>query len=215
MSPPRSRSSPRRRPAAGQARGDATRARLLTCAHAQFLRRGYHATSMRAIAQAAGVAVGGIYNHFANKEEIFAAVLDAYHPYHVIFPALEQTQGETVEEFVRNAMTHFKAAAAGIERDLVPLMFVELVEFQGRHLRDMVRRLIPTILVFVQRFGRRKGKLRRVSQLAMMRTLISLLVGYLVTESVLKDTPLLTGDRLGQFDDMIDIYLHGIAAAEA
>jgi AcrR family transcriptional regulator len=211
----RSRPSARRPPPAGQPRGDATRARLLGCAHAQFLRRGYHATSMRAIAQAAGVAVGGIYNHYASKEEIFAAVLDAYHPYHVIFPALEQTEGETVEAFVRNAMAHFKAAAAGIERDLVPLMFVELVEFQGRHLREMAARFIPTVLAFVQRFGRRKGRLRQVSQLAMMRALISLLIGYLVTESVLKDTPLLPAGRRNQFDDLIEIYLHGIAAAEA
>src|SRR5688572_9182786 len=64
------------------ARGEETRARLLDAAYAEFRRNGFHGTSMRQIAQAAGLAVGGIYNHFHGKEDIFAAVLDSRHPYH-------------------------------------------------------------------------------------------------------------------------------------
>ncbi|MBF8283944.1 MAG: hypothetical protein HW378_2859, partial [Anaerolineales bacterium] len=72
--------------AAPTSRGEVTRTKLLEVAHGLFLENGFHGTSMRDIADAAGIAVGGIYNHFSDKEAIFAAVLDAYHPYHVILP---------------------------------------------------------------------------------------------------------------------------------
>ncbi|WP_019661356.1 TetR/AcrR family transcriptional regulator [Stenotrophomonas hibiscicola] len=39
-----------------------------------FLAKGFHQTSMRAIAQAAGVSLGNLYNHFPGKEAIILAV---------------------------------------------------------------------------------------------------------------------------------------------
>src|SRR4029079_5666195 len=83
------------------ARGEDTRRRVVEAAYTLFLHNGYHGTSMRQIAQAAGMAVGGIYNHFASKEDIFAEVLDQYHPYHVILPALAAAGGDTLEDFLR------------------------------------------------------------------------------------------------------------------
>src|SRR3990172_1984457 len=117
--------------AAPTSRGEVTRTKLLEVAHGLFLENGFHGTSMRDIADAAGIAVGGIYNHFSDKEAIFAAVLDAYHPYHVIFPSMESIQGETAAEFMRQAAQQIYAGVAGTEKRLFPLVFIELVEFQG------------------------------------------------------------------------------------
>jgi AcrR family transcriptional regulator len=50
---------------------DTTRDAVLAAARALFLSQGYHATSMRAIARAAGISTGPLYFHFANKGEIF------------------------------------------------------------------------------------------------------------------------------------------------
>jgi AcrR family transcriptional regulator len=47
---------------------------LLDAASAEFLSRGYGATSMRDIAARAGVAVGLIYRHFPNKYEMLMAL---------------------------------------------------------------------------------------------------------------------------------------------
>src|SRR5262245_23683430 len=105
----------RRPPPAASQRGEETRGRLLDAAYDEFRRNGFHGTSMRQIAQAAGLAVGGIYNHFHSKEEIFAAVLDARHPYHVIVPALAATQGETLEGFLFDAARRVQTAMQGIE----------------------------------------------------------------------------------------------------
>jgi len=78
-------------------KGEKTRATIIDAAHKVFLQKGFSGTSMRDIADAAGIALGGLYNYFDSKEKIFGAVLDAHHPYRLILPALEQTQGNTVE----------------------------------------------------------------------------------------------------------------------
>lgn len=198
---------------AAPTKGETTRTRLLAAAHKLFLKQGFHGTSMREIADAAGIAVGGIYNHFGTKEAIFAAVLDAYHPYHVILPALEATQGETVEAFVRDAAARVKAGLAGAEKGIMPLAFMELVEFQGRHIRQLARKMMPPLLNFVQRFTQRRGRLREVPLPIMLRALLGMTIGYLVSEIILrglKGVPGLDLDEDRWFDGMIDIYLYGI-----
>ena len=69
--------------------GEGTKVTILEAANRLFSANGYHGTSMRQIAQEAGIAVAGIYNHFANKEDIFITVLKAHHPYNDIMPALQ------------------------------------------------------------------------------------------------------------------------------
>lgn len=50
-----------------------TRARLVAAARALFVERGYHATRPQDIAEAADVATGTFYIHFADKREAFLA----------------------------------------------------------------------------------------------------------------------------------------------
>jgi len=50
---------------------------LLTAAERVFSARGYSGASIRQIAAEAGFSVGGVYQIFPGKEELFAAVLDA------------------------------------------------------------------------------------------------------------------------------------------
>lgn len=57
------------------ARG-ANRAKLIEAAYAVLAERGYEATSVKAVAQAAGVAPGLIHYYFASKEDLLAAVVE-------------------------------------------------------------------------------------------------------------------------------------------
>jgi len=83
------------------------REEIIASAYQLFLERGYHGASMRQIVQRAGIALGGIYNHFASKEAIFIAVMieDAsctqLHPLMAVAPALQVAQGQTIEELFR------------------------------------------------------------------------------------------------------------------
>jgi AcrR family transcriptional regulator len=57
-------------------KGRATRDRILGAAYDLFAERGYDATSIEAVLDAAGVKRGSLYHHFAGKEALFDAVLD-------------------------------------------------------------------------------------------------------------------------------------------
>jgi TetR/AcrR family transcriptional repressor of nem operon len=55
-----------------EAKSDRTRRIIIEKASSLFNRKGYHGTSMSDILKATGLAKGGIYGHFASKEEIVA-----------------------------------------------------------------------------------------------------------------------------------------------
>lgn len=57
-------------------RGRATRESIVAAARELFGKHGYEGTSIGAVLEAAGVARGALYHHFATKEELFDAVLD-------------------------------------------------------------------------------------------------------------------------------------------
>ncbi|MDO5298030.1 MAG: helix-turn-helix domain-containing protein [Clostridia bacterium] len=61
----------------------ASHARIVPAARAEFLQYGFENASMRRIAQAAGMTSAGLYRHFADKEGMFAALVE---------PALAQLQ---------------------------------------------------------------------------------------------------------------------------
>lgn len=49
---------------------------LLEAAARVFVRRGFHAASMREVAAEAGLSVAGVYHHFDSKQQILVAILD-------------------------------------------------------------------------------------------------------------------------------------------
>lgn len=53
-----------------------THERILPAAMKEFLEKGYEKATMREIAAAAGLSAAGLYRHFADKEEMFAALVD-------------------------------------------------------------------------------------------------------------------------------------------
>src|SRR5215510_15263103 len=58
---------------------DRTRRRILDAAYAQFRRRGYSRVSMDEIASAARLTKRTLYYHFASKDALLTAVLEAQH----------------------------------------------------------------------------------------------------------------------------------------
>jgi AcrR family transcriptional regulator len=191
-------------------KGERTRAEILQAAHRLFLENGYHATSMRQIAQQAGIALGAAYNHFTSKEDIFLEVLVAHHPIYDMLPALEAAQGETVEEFIRDA-AHRLVSNFGERMDFLNLMFIELVEFKGQHLTDLFQTFFPRALTLTQRFLQGRKEMRDIPLPILLRAFIGLFFSYVMTE-ILIGQNLPVAMQENALDYFVDIFLYGVLA---
>ena len=167
-------------------RGERTRNDILQAAHQLFLERGFHGTSMRQIAQKAGIALGGIYNHFSSKEDIFTAVFLELHPYRDVLPLMNTAHGETAEEFVRDAAQRM-VAGLGQRTDFLNLMFIELVEFKGQHIPHMFQIIFPEIMGFARRLQAERQDLRDSPLLVVVRAVLGLFFSFLITEIMIAD----------------------------
>jgi len=94
-----------RRPLRATPKGRRTRERVLDAAEALFAERGFAGTALRDVAQAAGLRIPSLYNHFSGKEALYEAVLERG-----LRPALElleQAEAATPEnrpEFVERVL---------------------------------------------------------------------------------------------------------------
>lgn len=191
-------------------RGEQTRLQIIEAAYQLFLEQGYHGTSMRQIARRAGIALGGTYNHFSGKEEIFEAVFFAKHPYRSIGRLLQEIQGDDIEAL-------FEALGLQIwqmitdREGIFKIIFIEIVEFKSAHVQQVLDSLFPVVLAFVDRLRQMSAELREIASPVLARALIGTLMSMQLTEMVMKD----------QFDeaatrayirDTLNIFLYGILA---
>lgn len=191
-------------------KGERTRAEITEAAYHLFLEKGYHGTSMRQIAKEAGIALGGIYNHFSSKEEIFVSVLLLHHPYYDVLPAMKAACGETIESFVQDAATRMVGNLDN-RQDFLNLMFIELVEFNSQHIPQLFRTIFPHIMEFAQRFMESSQEIRAIPIPILVRAFIGLFFSYVITEIII-GRQLPPEMQEGALDHFIDIYLHGILA---
>lgn len=192
-------------------RGERTRLDIIHVAYQLFIDQGYHGTSMRQIANEAGVALGGIYNHFDSKEDIFATVLDTYHPYHEILPALlSGSEGDSVEEFLKGAANQM-ATALEQRPGFLNLVFIEFVEFNGQHFPGLIDTAFPQMMHIAQRFLIAPDTLRPIPAPIIVRTFLGLFFSYAITEMILSDE-FPSEFQENALEGMIDIFLHGILA---
>jgi AcrR family transcriptional regulator len=192
-------------------KGERTRAAIVDAAYQLFLCNGYHGTSMRDIAEAAGIALGGIYNHFGTKEAIYMAMLAERHPFINIVPAVQGASGDSVEELVCDAATRM-IAALGQSQDMVGLMFIEQVEFNGKHISQLLKQYYPGLKEFMARLNLVRGPLRPIPMPVLLRAFIGLFFSYYMTERLIVERQPLKHPHHDDFDYFVQIYLHGVLA---
>lgn len=198
------------RSGAAETKGDRTRAALIEAAYQLFNNKGYHATSMRDIATEAGLALGGIYNHFQSKEDIFVAMLLERHPFLEILPELQAAQGDTVEALVRDAARRM-IAKLDQQPLFLNLIFIEVVEFKSKHIPQLFELFFPPMLAFVQRFQQASGSLRDLPLPVVLRSFVGVFFSFVITDMLIgKQLPMGTAPEA--FEHFVNIYLHGILA---
>ncbi len=193
-------------------KGERTRAALIEAAAQQFAAQGYHGTSVRQIAEAVGLTVAGVYRHFPSKEELFQAALREKHPFSTILPTLTQLEGDTFDQLLRAAAHRFIGALEQDPQSLNPvfnLMFIELVEFEGRHLPELVAAFAPHMFAFADRLMAAGGRLRPLSPVILLRSFIGLIFTHYLFNRLMAHTPVAL-DEPGSLDTLVDVLLYGL-----
>jgi AcrR family transcriptional regulator len=147
-----------------QARGRLTRARLLDAAEHLFTRTGYDGTGIGDVAERAGVSVGTLYHHFADKRALLLELIERWgdrlatqRRTDLDFEAfLGEQPRHAIERWLRNAYTRLQA------RPSVYLVVLGLAgrdeEVRSRYHR--IEQLAVERLTALIEFGQRRGLMR-------------------------------------------------------
>ncbi len=192
-----------------QTKGEATRTAIEDAAVELFMEHGYHATSMRQIAERAGLALGGIYNHFASKEELFEGIIVDKHPYKKILPLILEAHGETAEDFLENAM---RIVITELDREpyYLKLMMIEFVEFDGGHGAAMLKELAPKVLPVFEQVIKARKNLRVTNPAVLMRSFFGMVLSYFITQMVISNSVISALMPKNSMEIYVDLFLHGI-----
>ena len=126
-----------------------TRRRLIEAGKKLFARRGFARTRATDISREAGVAVGTLYVHFADKEEVLREILfQGFEEMHAVVHRIKETKYATVEGSVR-AHTEALVSYAAEHPALFQILFstevtttaagAELLEFVTAHQEERLR----------------------------------------------------------------------------
>jgi AcrR family transcriptional regulator len=125
---------------------EARRARIEEAARELFIKRGFHATSMRDIAEGAGTSLGNLYNYYPTKEDILESIIGRYQK--VIDARLRKIFGEVEEPFHPESLRRFGRMVKELvsaHSDFWLLMYIDVLEFENRHFRKMFEGLAASL----------------------------------------------------------------------
>jgi AcrR family transcriptional regulator len=135
-------------------KSERSRRMVLDAALQLFSHQGYRGTSVREIAEAAGVSTGNLYHHFPDKETIFQTLLDEYwqltetkrFPFNRaltsgIFPDNIEQLGYAARDSVREYARY------------ILLIYVDVIEFDGAHIHRFYSELGNRLVNKVEQQG--------------------------------------------------------------
>jgi len=192
------------------------RDRILQAARHLFLARGFNGSNLRDIAKEAQVSMGGIYHHFASKEEIYEGLLPATQLAQQMpkvaalfrapeFPENLSAIGRAIFDMVRANKDDFK------------FVYIDILEFQGRNIKPLIDALYRTFVdnsdALLDRHQGQKS-LRDIHPAVFTRSIVALFLHFYL-ESVMLQQSLaedlgLSEDEIA--DQLASLLLHGIMA---
>jgi AcrR family transcriptional regulator len=134
---------------------------ILDAALDLFSHRGYRATSIRDIASRAVVSTGSVYHHFPDKEAIYRTLFDEYWQA-LSDPEFPVNKALAAGIFPDNLEALGKAAERSVRRyrKYVALIYVDVVEFDGTHIRRFYSDMAARFERFLQTHGKEQIQAR-------------------------------------------------------
>jgi AcrR family transcriptional regulator len=195
-------------------RGERTRQEILVAAKSLFISQGFTATPMRQIARQVGITPAAIYNHYPGKDQLFTALLQDAAPYDELFALFDTLAADSAEELVRQ-MLRGALATLTAHQDYLQLAFIDAQERDGAALVTLLPAVFPRAQAWYERLvaldaGQRHRQLRLTSFVVFFRTMVSLLVGFMLTERVVKSDLLPQLAGIDWEEALVEFFLHGM-----
>jgi AcrR family transcriptional regulator len=202
----------RRRVSQGE-RSERSRKQVLDAALRLFSKQGYRGTSMRDIAEAAGVSTGNVYHAFPDKETIFRTLLEQYWRA-IADPEFPFNKALAEGAFPDDIEKLGRASRESVERyrPYVALIYVDVVEFDGRHIRRFYSDMARNFEAFMQhQGGALEKKLRQgVSPLSAIMLTSRFLLHYFAVELVFGVPNHFGKNTDSVLKDIAEILKHGM-----
>ena len=195
-------------------RGEQTYQEILAAAKRLFLSQGFAATSMRQIAREVGITPAAIYNYYPGKDQLFTAVLQNAAPYDELFALWDRMEADSAENLVRQM---FRAALAFVtdHQDYLHLALIDARERDGAALAAFLPEMLPRSQMWYQRLvaldaASGQARLRDIPFLVFARTMISLLVGFMLTQQLASTEGLPQLAGIDWAEALADLFLYGM-----
>ena len=123
-----------------------------------FIKHGFHGTSIRQIAEKAGISLGNLYNYYKTKEDILESIINKYEL--IINTKLKEIFDDVEEPLLPDNLINFgkKVQALVAEHyEFWLLMYIDVLEFENRHCRKMFENLSERLS---KRFSKHFSKLK-------------------------------------------------------
>jgi AcrR family transcriptional regulator len=189
---------------------------LLDAALDVFRVHGYGGATLEQVAAQASVDLDSVRAQFANKDSLFSALLAKHSPIDDLEAALDAVKGDTADDILRDAMRRL-VKILDENRTFLELAAMDVHASNGAFLGSLGLQLLPKMLALRQRLIK-TGQLRPVSDFILARTLVALLMGFVLSEQVvphLARTVMRVLPQRGWIDGMVDLLLYGVLEDDA
>lgn len=192
------------------------RNQILKTATELFSRHGFRGTTVRRLAQRAGISEATIYQHFPSKEALYDAILEQRmeHSRHLLFPR-QAAAAKQDRELMRTLIENFLKQQATDDSFLRMLLFSALEghdlarKFVSGHMREFYSFLSS---YFSQRME--DGALKPMDPQLAARLLMGLVVMVVLHREIFQDPIMTALDIDGLPAQVVDLFCHGILVAE-
>jgi len=125
---------------------------ILEAALKLFSKQGYRGTSIREISTEAGLSTGNVYHHFPDKEALFTTLLNQYWAA-IENPEFPFNKALAAGAFPDDLEALARAAQESVQayRPYVALIYVDVVEFEGNHIRKFYSEMSGRFNTFLDR----------------------------------------------------------------
>jgi AcrR family transcriptional regulator len=186
----------------------ADQAGLLAAARSVFAEGGYRGASIRNIARRAGFSVGGVYQFYPSKDELYVAVLEEGWTRLKAEIGVALRAGSSLAQL--SALTHLLADNYQSHRGLWQILTGEQAALPAVFKQHLLRRLtshmrhLRRLVAGIMRQGVKEGVFRRVDV-----DLLTSAYGGIIRQSF--DDAILLGTPPPKADDILSVFLSGAA----